>query len=357
MKTNYNIAVAFGVAHGLNDFIAGYLLSYLSTHSSDWQINTLAFLGYTILAFGGQWPVGVLLDTTQQLKRLSFVAIIGMLLAVGFSSVNLFVAIFFSGIASAFTHVCGGTACYLTDRNNSFLSGLFTAPGVMGLIVGGILGAMTFSMGYLFLLLVPLSLLLFWLYRFNLPTYSAIQEQSDQSSTTSVALESHDFFMVFLLVAIAFRSLLWNMLHIMSFNNNKWLLGLGISAALGKLIGGWLTHKIDWKKYTFVSVIGAVLFLNIDKGNLILFCVGVALLQSAVPITLLLMQNHWKQQPAIASGLSLGIAVILAGIPTYIETFRQFQNNTFFFIFICVCFLLPNLWILKESKWKTTYGD
>ena len=62
MSNKYKIAVLFGAAHGINDFIAGYLLANLSVHSTNWQLNTMAFLGYSLLAFGGQLPAGLLLD-------------------------------------------------------------------------------------------------------------------------------------------------------------------------------------------------------------------------------------------------------------------------------------------------------
>ena len=350
MNTKYKTAIGFGLAHGFNDFIAGYLLAYLSIHSTNLQVVTLAFLGYSIIAFGGQLPAGVLLDKTKHLKTFSIIAIAGLLLAVGASYFNILVAIFFSSIASTFIHVCGGAACYLSDKNNAALSGIFTSPGVFGVISGGILGAMSYPIFYFYFLLIPLCILIIWIVQMKIPHYKSLDTTTD--STSSATIDVHDFFMLTLLAAIAFRSLLWNLLHIMCFNDKKWLLGLGISAALGKLLGGYITYKIPWKKYVFFSMIGTVLLLNINIKNLWLFCIAVALLQSAVPITLLLMQNYLKNQPATATGLSLGIAIVLAGIPTYIESFRQIQHNKFLFILICILFLLPNWWMVKKSKWN-----
>ena len=348
MSNKYKIAVLFGAGHGLNDFIAGYLLANLSVKSSNWQLNTLAFLVYSIIAFGGQLPAGIVLDKVKKIKSFSILSILLMIFSIAVSYLSIYAAILLSGFASAFIHVCGGTACYVSDNKNSTLAGIFTSPGVIGLITGGILGSMHFSLFYLFIL--PLILLLFWLYSIEIPSYSSMNETKNES-----LLHAHDFFMLILLLAIAFRSLFWNVLHMMCFSNTHWLLGLGISAAAGKLIGGYLTNKVEWKKFVILSMFGSILLLNIGKDYFPVFCVGVALLQSAVPITLLLMQNYMQSTPATATGLSLGVAIALAGLPTYFEQFRLIQNNRSFIILLSILFLVSNLWIIRKASWIKRY--
>lgn len=346
MKNKYNIAVAFGMLHGLNDFVAGYLLAHLSVVSDNTLLNTTCFLVYSILAFAGQLPIGFLLDSNHKIKSFSFFAVICLLMAIALAPISIFMAIIVSGVASAFVHVSGGTVCYLSDNKNSSLSGIFTAPGVIGLISGGIFGSIQESIYYIILLVIPLAVLLFFVWKMSFPKYIKSPINKDQSSI----LDTHDAFMLLLLAAIAFRSLFWNILHIMCFKDTVWLWGLGISAALGKLIGGYITYKVNWRKFVFVSIITAVIILNFSTNNLILFCIGVALLQSAVPITLLLMQNYMQSRPATATALSLGIAIVLAGLPTYIEQFRAMQSNIYFLLLISLLFLVPNIWILKWRK-------
>ncbi|MBK6276458.1 MAG: hypothetical protein IPF58_18010 [Saprospirales bacterium] len=81
-----------------------------------------------------------------------------------------------------------------------------------------------------------------------------------------------------------------------------------------------------------------------------IFCIGVALLQSAVPITLLLMQNFMRNSPATATGLSLGVAIALAGLPTYLQQFRQIQNNKLVFLVFSMFFILSNIWTVWKFK-------
>jgi FSR family fosmidomycin resistance protein-like MFS transporter len=343
MSNKYKIAVLFGAGHGFNDFIAGYLLAHLSVQSANWQLNTIAFLVYSVVAFGGQLPAGMMLDKIKRLKVFSLLSVSLMVFAIALSYLNIYAAILASAFASALIHVCGGAACSISDNKSATLAGIFTSPGVIGLITGGILGATTFS--YFYFLILPLLLLLFLLAIAAIPSYAIIDERKEES-----LLDTHDFFMLMLLVAIAFRSLFWNVLHMMCFDNTQWLLGLGISAAAGKLMGGYIADKVDWKKFVFVSILCSALLLNAGKYYFPVFCVGVALLQSAVPVTLLLMQNYMRNRPATASGLSLGAAIIIAGLPTYFEQFRLVQNNKIFLILLSIAFFASNFWIIRNSK-------
>lgn len=344
MNIQYNRAASFGLAHGINDFLAGYLLAFLSTHHLDNKLVFFTFLTYSVIAFAGQLPVGILLDKFQRIRGFSLLGILAMILAVLIAPFHLFTAIVFSGLASALIHVCGGTVCYLSSQNNATLMGMFASPGVVGLVLGGVLGALTQSVYATWWIWIPLLLLLLWMLRLQFPSYKLIKTEHPQAG--QLILEQHDFFMIVLLAAIAFRSLLWNIVHLMSLEDHFWLLGLGISAGIGKLVGGYLSFKFNWKNYILFSMLAAVLFLNIDRGNFWLFCIGVALLQSALPVTVLLMQNFFRTQPATAAGLSLGVAVILAGIPTYLEAVREIPNDTFLFLIVCALFLMFNGWIV-----------
>ncbi len=345
MNNKYKIAVLFGASHGINDFIAGYLLSSMSTHSTNWQLNSVAFLVYSIIAFGGQLPAGILVDKIKKIKFFSLISLSLMIFAVAFSYVNIFAAILLSAIASAFIHVCGGAACYISDNKSSTLAGIFTSPGVVGLILGGIIGAMQFN--FFFVFAFVLLVILFLFIKIEIPSYQITKETKSES-----LLDTHDFFMLILIMAIAFRSLFWNIIHMMCFEDNLWLIAIAFSAFSGKLIGGYISDKVDWKKFVFVSTVTSAILLNIGKNYFPVFCIGVALLQSAVPITLILMQNYMQKSPATAAGLSLGIAIFLAGFPTYIEQFRLMQNGKGFILLLSIVFIISNYFVIRNYKQK-----
>ncbi len=341
----YYTALTYGVAHGVNDFIAGFMLAKLSYVSADWKMNTWAFLGYSIIAFGGQLPAGVLVDKSHNVKRYSGLSIMLMLAAVICFYANMIGGIMLSAVASAFIHVCGGAACFQADRKNAALSGIFTSPGVVGLIIGGIIGSTSFNGLYYFL--PVLVVLLIAIYAMSIADDS--KEASPEKESHPI-IDTHDFFMLILLLAIALRSLLWNIIHMECYHHNEMLIGIAFSAFAGKLLGGFITAYFDWKKYVVCSMVAAVLCLSFGRYSLPMIYIGVALLQSAVPITLLLMQNYMQHTPATATGLSLGISIVLAGLPTYIENFRAVQQNKTFFLLLSIAFLLSNYWVVRRSR-------
>ena len=343
MSNKYKVAVLFGASHGINDFIAGYLLANLSANSTNWQLNSIAFLIYSVIAFGGQLPAGIVVDKLKKIKAFSLLSLSLMFFAVAVSTVSLLAAILLSGIASAFIHVCGGAACYVSENKNSTLAGIFTSPGVVGLITGGIAGSSQFTSFYL---LIPvLILLIFFISRLKIPSYSLNQDVKNET-----LIDTHDFIMLILLLAIAFRSLFWNIAHMLCSENNQWLLGIAFSAASGKLIGGYISDRADWKKFVSFSLISSVILLGIGKYYFSALCLGVALLQSAVPITLVLMQNYMKNSPATAAGLSLGVAIALAGLPTYLNQFRLIQHNKVFLLLLSIAYISSNYFIIKKYK-------
>ena len=93
MRNTYNRVAAFGILHGLNDFIAGYLLAHLALVSDNALLNTTCFLVYSLLAFAGQLPVGILLDSNHKIKSFSLFAIICLLMAIVLAPFSIFLAI------------------------------------------------------------------------------------------------------------------------------------------------------------------------------------------------------------------------------------------------------------------------
>lgn len=343
MVTKYKLPLLFGLAHGVNDFIAGYLLSYLSTHSTNWKQNSIAFLLYSIIAFGGQLPAGIIVDKSKNIKTFSVVSLCIMLVSVLLFYQNIFFAILMSSIASAFIHVCGGAVCYSIDNKSATLSGIFTAPGVLGLILGSLLGVNSFINLYWIAML--LILLVVFIFINKMPVYD-----KDPNNTVASVMDTHDFIMLILFFAIAFRSLLWNIIHLFCLDNKDWLLGIGIAAFIGKLAGGYIYDKFDGKKFVMISVLFSIIFLYFGKQHLWMLCIGVALLQSAVPITLLLTQQYLKNQPATGAGIALGLAIVLAGLPTYFQQFRNIEHQYVVLVIVSSIFIVTNYLAIKKLK-------
>ena len=120
----------------------------LATNSSATQI-TLLVLIYNALAFGSQPLIGYFADS---LRSPRVFASSGMVLlaaslitrGLGFGDV----AVFMAGVGSAAFHVGAGALTLRSCAGRSDAAGLFAAPGVIGLAIGG---ALAVSGHYLYL--------------------------------------------------------------------------------------------------------------------------------------------------------------------------------------------------------------
>ena len=302
-----NQPLLWGLLHGVNDFVAGYMLANFAFNHNYSDSFTMLVV-YAILGFGGQLPVGFLFDKQKQVKPFASISILLLLFSTAFYFIDPSVAIILTGFAGAGIHVTGGAICLQLSNEKSGPLGLFTAPGVLGLTLGGILGSMSSS--YLLIALVAIVIIATLIFKQGLPAYQAQNKNGSQ-------LDGHDWIMLGILLIMCFRSFIFDIVNNVSLHFEHGILVLGISAFSGKIIGGFLADKIGWKKFVYITLPLAFIFLNFGKENIYALAFGIACLQSSVPLTLLLMSRSLPMFPATATALSLGTSVALAGLPLY----------------------------------------
>jgi MFS transporter, FSR family, fosmidomycin resistance protein len=325
--------ILWGVYHGLNDFVAGFMLANFTYNSSS-SSSILFVVLYSIVGFGGQLPLGFWLDAKKQLKPFANASLMLLPLSISCFLINKELGIIISGIASAFIHVTGGAICLEVHNNKITPLSVFTAPGVFGLTLGGILGQ--YSLMPLITAAVFVLLTILFIYKSKLPIYNSLQKQTNQ-------LDSHDYIMFGLLLIMCFRSFIFDVINTVAQQHSDGLLIIGISAFAGKIIGGIVADKIGWKKYVYITLPLAFILFQFGKENIYALAFGIACLQSSVPITLLLMSKSLPIYPATATALSLGASVAIAGLPLFLITDKknviQIFNNGWitFIIFSLVC--------------------
>jgi FSR family fosmidomycin resistance protein-like MFS transporter len=128
--------------------------------------------------------------------------------------------------------------------------------------------------------------------------------------------ESHDWIMIGLLTAVALRSLLWTSFQLASAGQINALIALGIAAGVGKVVGGFAAERLGYRRWTLLSLAIAAPLLAFAGKKLALLLPGVALLQSSIPCSIAAMARLLPGRPATATGLVLGLAVALGGLPT-----------------------------------------
>jgi len=320
------LPLVLGLAHGVADGAAGLLLGMLGQRMPLEQVALLV-LAYNVLAFGGQPLAGLLADRTGKPRAaaLAGLALLGVAL-VGFAGQPQ-LAVALAGLGSAAFHIGGGALALCATRGRAAGPGLFAAPGVIGLAVGGALAAAGYPAIWPFFAL--LGVLAIAIARLELPVLPYISKTEDGRRKTkddvdpssfvlrpssSVDFEGHDFVMLVLLAAIALRSAVWSSLQFLFEGRYELLIAMAVAAALGKILGGVLADRVGWRRWTLGALALAAPLLAIGGQSLIALLAGVALLQSATPAALAAMARLLPRYPATAAGLALGLAIALGGL-------------------------------------------
>lgn len=342
MKQFRIIALLAG-GHGLNDLLAGYFLGSFIYVEPDLLQVTLGLFIYNLLAFGGQYPVALWLEKYNHPKRFLLFAYVLNVAAAGSFLVAPHIAIVLAGIASAVYHVAGGTVCAKDNKAASI--GLFAAPGVIGLIAGGYLAYE--KIGIMPWLFIGCALFLGILYKTTIHYTKPLQQEASPVAGTKFSLDRHDLVMILLLTLISLRSVVWNIFQLFHEGNYEWLIAIAASAFIGKIAGGWLADRIGWRLYLFLSLVTATPLISFFKDEIVLFCIGIGLLQSGIPATTALLIRSVNGKTERGIGLSFGTAIIAGALILYIPGRGLFGSNAFI---IGISLLMLVLLFLTRKK-------
>jgi FSR family fosmidomycin resistance protein-like MFS transporter len=310
ISSPYRLPAVLGLAHGISDGTAGLLLGSLATNSPATKIMLLVLI-YNALAFGSQPLIGYFADSLRSPRifasgGMALLAASLITRGMGFGEC----AVLMSGLGSAAFHVGAGALTLRSCGGRSDAAGLFAAPGVIGLAIGGALSA---SGHYLYLpFFVALLSLIVVIQTWPVP---AAQVSAVKPSKEPI-FESHDWIMIGLLTAVALRSLVWTSFQLAGAGQITALVALAVAAGIGKIIGGFAAERLGYRRWTMISLLIAAPLLAFAGKKLALLLPGVALLQSSIPCSIAAMARLLPTRPATATGLVLGLAVALGGLPT-----------------------------------------
>ena len=345
-KNKIIIILFLGLGHGLNDLIAGYFLGSLAQVKGDILQISFGLLLYNLLAFGGQYPVALFLEKFSSPKRSLLFAYGLNIIAVVCFSFSPQLSIVAAGIASAIYHVAGGAVC--AAKNKATHIGLFAAPGVAGLIFGGYLAYEKIFVSWWLLIAAIIVFIFIAFTSFSEKDHEVVAKEQS-GSNQKFRLDGHDYIMILLLTIISLRSVIWDIFQLIHENNYRWLIAIAVAAFIGKLAGGWISDRIGWRLYTFLSLGFATPLITFFRDELFLFCLGVGLLQSSIPATTSLLIRSLKGKTERAVGLSFGTAIMAGAIVLYTPVRALLLSN--YFIWITAVFMLIFLGLAyKRSK-------
>lgn len=306
-----SLSLILGIAHGFADAGAGFLLGRLPHTMSLEQASWLIIL-YNVLGFGYQPLVGMLTDKFKRPHLAVLVGLSSLLFALLVADGHSQIAVILAGIGSAAFHVGGGSfALAATPYKKTIGSGLFTAPGIIGLAVGGVLGFTGNNITIPIVLLLGLMIGIISI--INLSKYDLSHAHIENEATENDNLG--DEVLLVLLIAIALTSTVWNSFQFLLQTHLDLIIVIAFAAAIAKVCGGVLAELWGWRSWTIVSLTIAAFLLLFGQQNHLTLILGLALLQSTIPITLAATAKIMPQQPATATGFALGLSILIGGIP------------------------------------------
>lgn len=202
-----SLSLILGIAHGLADAAAGFVLGSLPRTMSLEQASWLIIL-YNILGFGYQPLAGMLTDKFQRPRLAVLGGLFSLLLALAIAQWHSQLAVILAGIGSAAFHVGGGALALTATPNRTTGPGIFAAPGVIGLTLGGAWGWTGYKVSLPIVILLGLMMAIVAL--IDLSKYDVFShDQALSGKETIEYIQLDDWVLLVLLSAIALTSTVW----------------------------------------------------------------------------------------------------------------------------------------------------
>jgi MFS transporter, FSR family, fosmidomycin resistance protein len=301
-----SIAV-LSLAHGLADAAAGLLVVRLATV----PINAgLTILMYQVLAFAMQPIVGLIIDRYRIARSGVILALLATGIGILCRSSSPTLAILLAGLGAAIFHVSAGAIVAVESCQSIVSLGWFAAPGVVGLAIGGYAALNYPNDGYMILLLGAMALSIDRI----LPPSADLAGGEKIERESAILLAGKESIGLLLVVAIAVRSLVWNLVDVIHRSDSEMLIYLAVAAGMGKIVGGMFAARFGWRRWGTIALFTAAACLNFGIDRVELLLLGVALLQSVTPIALAATISLCPGLPATGTGLALGLGIAMGGI-------------------------------------------
>ena len=325
-ENTVNIAI-YGIFHLFVDLCcAAIVYSYVGKIDLE-QLITLVLL-YNGVAFGLQPVIGLFADKTGRARNY---AITGCaILAFSFCFLKIpTAAVFIAALGNAFYHIGGGSVALKLSGGKSLLSGLFVAPGAIGLFLGAFLWKLpSFEIFWLIGLMVGGVLII-----------SMLDEPEEVKQTFK--FDGSKLLLVLtallILISVGIRSFV-GLSYGFSRNNVFELMFLFIFAvAAGKAFGGWLADKFGMFN-TSVTALLVSLPLLYYAHSPVFEIIGMFLFNFTMPVTLTALADMMPDKKGFAFGLTT-LFLLIGALPPILYRIT-ISHNLIFTVIVSVSIIV-----------------
>lgn len=304
-------SLGLGFCHGVGDATAGFVLAALALHApiASWASLVLT---YNLAAFGLQAVFAPWIDRwrLERWAAITSPALAGVALMVGrlWPADGAAVAALTAGFASALLHVGAGALALEQAGGRATGIGLFTAPGVVGLAVGGSI----VRQGDAALLVLLVGLLISGVLIVSFEPAAAQTGTPSRTTTPMLWLG-----LGLLLASIGLRSFAWDTAQAGVRGVAALVWPTALAAGLGKAVGGWAADRVGWRNWIVAALAMSAVLIGFGGRFALSFIVGVATLQSTLPAAIAACASRLRGRPALTMALTLGLCVACGGLPQW----------------------------------------
>jgi FSR family fosmidomycin resistance protein-like MFS transporter len=327
--------VLYGVIHALVDAACVAAVVRASRGSTVGDLGAFwTVAGYDWLAFGLQFPLGLLVDRLR-LARLSMivgVAMAALVLAPG--PIPPLATMIAAGVGNALFHLGAGGLVLRSAGGRAAPAGVFVAPGALGLGLGLWMGRT--GRGSTFPIYVALAFAVIALITLDKPAPPEDDLKSAPSGAgAQPALLPWLILLMLLLASVGVRSFVGFGACFQCPGGLAVVIGLPAAGFLGKLAGGFVADRLGWLRVSAGALLLSLPLIAFSGGSLALALPGVLLFQSTMAVTLVAVYALMPRWPATAFGLPC-LALIAGAFPTFAPAGRQLFGRWTFALLIAL---------------------
>jgi len=303
----------------------------------------VSLLLYNALAFVLQAPVGFIIDKALNPK---LAAILGLTcVAVSFLFWNnIFAALMIVGFGNALFHVGGGSLVLSLKNKIATFSGIYVAPGGIGLALGGFLAV---AQTHINLLIFPLALMILSLilYFVETPEFNRIKEKD--------CIPDYRILIVALvMIPIVVRSMIGLSVEFPWKENQSLLFLLVAAIAFGKAFGGILADRYGLMKIGLGGLLVSAPFLAFFPSIPVFGIFGAFVLNLTMPVTLMAIWNVMPRYKGLSFGLTT-CALFIGALPVIIGKDLWLKNDwTVFSLIFSASMILWAAFYFTDKKRK-----
>jgi len=311
----------YSFAHLAVDVACAFLLLGV-LELNNYLIESL--LLYNAFAFVLQTPVGFIIDKALNPKLAAILGLVCVAVSFLFWN-NIFVALMIAGVGNALFHVGGGSLVLSLKNKKATFSGIFVAPGGIGLALGGFLAV---AQMHINLLLFPLALMVL---AFSL--YFVETQEFNSEKEKEIILDYRLLIVVLVLIPIVVRSMIGLSIEFPWKENQSLLFLLVTAIALGKAFGGILADRYGLMKIGVGGLVVSAPLLAFFASIPVLGILGAMILNFTMPVTLMAIWNVMPRYKGLSFGLTT-VALFIGALPPIMGKDLWLNNNWVVFLLI-----------------------